>query len=178
MGIESDARKRRRRTVLKSVILGSIEAAGIISAGLLIPKVASTILSMTERRDERIGSALARLQRDGYILREKKGFRLTDEGRKYLGHKVRRPSKWDGKWRVIAIDIPEPKKAIRDKLRSILNEAGFVRLQDSLWVHAFDCEDLFTLLRTELRLSKTVTYILAENIANDTALRGHFSLTK
>src|SRR5512135_1673780 len=43
------------------------------------------------------------------------------------------PLRSDGKYLIVAFDVPERQSAYRKALRSILRECGFVRLQDSVW---------------------------------------------
>jgi len=92
--------------------------------------------------------------------------------------KIKRPKKWDGKWRVLIFDIAQLKKLYREALRGKLKELGFYQLQKSVWVCPFDCraeveilKDFFGLKDNELRL------ILAIDIENDTFLKKHFKLS-
>ena len=41
---------------------------------------------------------------------------------------------WDGQWRIVVFDIPEKMKKYREALRRELVEAGYLRLQDSVWI--------------------------------------------
>ena len=54
---------------------------------------------------------------------------------------------------------------------------GFVRLQDSVWVYPYDCEDLITLLKADFRVGKDVLYLIVDSIENDKYLRAEFNLT-
>lgn len=53
---------------------------------------------------------------------------------------------------------------------------GFVRLQDSVWVYPYDCEDLITLLKADLKVGKDVLYVVADRIEYDQPLRTLFDL--
>jgi hypothetical protein len=55
-------------------------------------------------------------------------------------------------------------------------EAGFVRLQDSVWVYPYDCEDIITLLKAEYRIGDDMRYMIVDSIERDSALRRHFKL--
>jgi len=65
-------------------------------------------------------------------------FRLTESGRLHaLGGRDpearwRRP--WDGIWRLILYDVPEARRATRNKLRHYLRNHRFGYLQNSVWV--------------------------------------------
>ncbi len=55
-------------------------------------------------------------------------------------------------------------------------ETGFVRLQDSVWVFPYDCEDFISLVKAELKIGSAILYMVVEHIENDTHLRAHFGL--
>ena len=135
----------------------------------------------------RIRQALQRMEVKGVLESTRKGGKWSaaltakgerlaerlDEAEKILLHK---PQRWDGKWRMIIFDVWEYRRGVRDQLRRMLVRAGFYKLQDSVWVHPYDCEDLLVFLRADLQLGKSVLYIIAEGIENDGRLRAHFEL--
>ena len=45
------------------------------------------------------------------------------------------------KWRVIIFDIPEKEK-MRLQISYLFKQSGLYRLQDSVWVYPYDCEDI------------------------------------
>ncbi len=57
-----------------------------------------------------------------------------------------------------------------------MREIGFVRLQDSVWVYPYDCEDFIALLKAELKIGKDVLYAIADTIEHDKGIRRHFNL--
>lgn len=135
----------------------------------------------------RISQAYQRMEARGILERTKKEGRwsvsLTTKGER-LAEKLdaaermflKKPKRWDGKWRIIIFDIWEYRRTMRDQLRRMLVRAGFYKLQDSVWVYPHDCEDLLVFLRADLQLGKSVLYIIADGIENDTRLREHFGL--
>lgn len=88
----------------------------------------------------------------------------------------KQPGHWDGKWRVVIFDVWEYRRGMRDKLRKMLIKAGFLKLQNSVWVYPYDCEDLFVFVRSDLHLGKSMLYMIVESIENDAHLRDHFGL--
>lgn len=135
----------------------------------------------------RMRQALQRLEKKGLLKRERiaQGWTatLTDKGRSYAEKlhsaeriKIRVPRVWDEKWRIVIFDIWERRRGVRDKLRIILKKAGFRKVQDSVWVCPYDCEELVTFLRADLRLGQGILYIIAEGIENDSKLRQLFKL--
>jgi len=91
-------------------------------------------------------------------------------------YKFKRPHKWDKKWRVVIFDIPEKKRKARDQIRSVFISAGFYRLQDSVWVYPYDCEDIVGLLKTDIGVGKDLLYMIVDEIENDKHLRENFGL--
>ena len=86
------------------------------------------------------------------------------------------PPRWDGKWRLVVFDIREYKRAVRDKVRNELSAFGFRRLQQSVWVYPYDCEEMVVLLKADHRIGREVLYITAGKIENDLWLRSEFGL--
>jgi len=140
------------------------------------------------KRDPKYGiqSAIKRLRDRGLVSWEEneKGvfLRLTKQGEKVISvlerkeYKLSKPKKWDGKWRIIIFDIRETKRGIRTKFRRTLMQVGFLKLQHSVWVYPYDCEELITLLKADLKVGKDILYIIADSIENDTWVRSNFGL--
>jgi DNA-binding transcriptional regulator PaaX len=179
-----------RKGEVEKIILGTVALAGIISIAVLAPNALQMLKlfqpkkANTYRQGNYLKSAIARLHDRGLIRFEKRGeynfVRLTAKGRqalkKYqLGEEaISKPKKWDGKWRVLIFDIKEQSRQARDKLRRELARLGFVRLQNSVWVHPYECEDIVILLKAHFRLGRSVLYLTVEKIENDAWLRKNF----
>lgn len=50
------------------------------------------------------------------------------------------------------------------------------RLQDSVWIYPYDCEDLVALMKADLRIGADVLYMIVERLERDKYLRRHFGL--
>ena len=57
-----------------------------------------------------------------------------------------------------------------------MQEYGFVRLQDSVWIYPYDCEDLIALAKANFRIGVDVLYMIVERLDCDKHLREHFGL--
>ena len=73
-------------------------------------------------------------------------------------------------------DVPERRRGARDKLRIMLESIGFKKLQASVWIFPYECEDLLLLLKTEYSLGREVIYIVSNDVENDSVLRRQFGL--
>ncbi len=138
---------------------------------------------------KKVGDTFSNLRKQGSLEIERKAnqiyIRLTEEGRKRAGMfqinslKIKKPRKWDKKWRLVIFDISQLKKIQREVFRGKLKELGFYCLQKSVWVHPFDCRGEIELLRSFLGLSEDeLRLIVAEELGNDNKLKGHFKLAK
>ncbi|HEY4482947.1 MAG: hypothetical protein A3I39_01725 [Candidatus Yanofskybacteria bacterium RIFCSPLOWO2_02_FULL_47_9b] len=107
---------------------------------------------------------------------------LTKDGMKRLNryrfddYKIDKPFLWDGKWRLIIFDIKEIRRGDRNLMRHMLGEMGFKRLQNSVWVHPYGCEEMLNLLKINLGLNRDVLYLVVEKLENDKWLRSEFEL--
>lgn len=184
--LEKISRKRFRSANLQKIVLHTIAAAGVLSVGLVAPNVLSAMDKMgllpKLRQREYIASSASILRKKG-LLRFKDGhYELTPAGEKVLrrwemrNFKLNKPKKWDGKWRVVIFDIPQKKKKYRDHITMIFREAGFERLQNSVYVFPYDCEDVIGLLKTDLNLGKNILYMIVEELEDDKHLRQVFEL--
>lgn len=77
---------------------------------------------------------------------------------------------------MVAFDIKEYKRSVRDQIRRELQACGLVKLQQSIWVFPYDCSDLITLLKADYKIGKELLYVRADQIEQDAWLRKHFKL--
>jgi len=49
--------------------------------------------------------------------------------------------KWDGNWHILAFDIAEQNKYLRDLLSNKVTEIGMLKLQNSMYVYPYDFSD-------------------------------------
>ena len=192
MGEQEEKVKRQQRIgKIEKVVLGTIIVVGLMSVAAVAPNTLQALgkLGLVKRKNntrQSTGRSIKRLLEKKLIVientRRGKIVCLTKEGERALrrvdasGYKLKKPKRWDKRWRVIVFDVLERKKATRNKLRYTLMQIGFVRLQNSVWVYPYDCEDLIKLLKADFRMGKEVLYIIAESIENDGWLRKEFSL--
>src|SRR3989338_1851706 len=192
MGVlETEAKKVRRRSQMQKAILTTLLVGGMIVIGagprLDLLKILGNRKRPQSRLKYQINETLSRLTRKGLVtFVEKNGrkfARLTPAGTQRLKLEqqkatllLQKNKRWDKRWRVIIFDVPERRRNMRGRLRAIMQDCGFVRLQDSVWVYPHDCEELTVLLKAELKAGSSVLYMVVEKIENDAWLKKHFSL--
>lgn len=185
--LEQKNAKKVKRANLQKIILESIATAGILSIAMFAPNVIGAMgklgLIPHRRQKEYVSSSASKMVKKGLLKYNGKYYELTSLGQKILRRwelgdfKIRVPKKWDKKWRVIIFDIPEKKKSVREYIRTLFSRAGLRRLQDSVWVYPYDCEDIVALLKTDLGVGKDVLYLIVDEIERDKYLREEFNLT-
>ena len=183
--------KRETKIIMGKIILGTIAVAGVLAMATITPNALHLINMFSDKkRKYRVGSyvkkTISKLKERGFIGFEKnkdKTFvRLTEKGeRELLKYRLReavieKPKKWDKKWRVIIFDIKEKRKIIREELRKELVNLGFRRLQNSVWIHPYDCEEIMIMLKSYFNIGKDVLYLVVERLENDKWLKRDFSL--
>src|SRR3989344_8474311 len=182
--IEEAVRKEVRRTRINSAIIATLAISGGLAVAVVAPNVLGALgrLGLTPQRKQNIRKSLAKLIERGCVVTKDGKAHLTPKGEKLaalLGKgklAPKKPKRWDGKWRVLIFDIPERRKGTREQTRRTLLSLGFKRLQDSVWVYPYDCEDLITLFKVDFKIGKDLLYMVVDNIEYDLPLRNHFGL--
>lgn len=125
----------------------------------------------------RFQQEMARLERAGFIKKyfdgKKHWVELRPKGKNQLKRFVTQdieiavPSKWDRKWRLVIYDIANDKKDIRQIIKNKLDNIGFVKLQESVYVFPFDCNKEIELIKTMYFVQEYVQYITADQIETE-----------
>ncbi|MDD3531563.1 MAG: CRISPR-associated endonuclease Cas2 [Candidatus Pacebacteria bacterium] len=188
--MEKESKRRRRVGAFQFALIGAVAVGVVLVIGAAAPNAAQLLkyfpgYKKGARFNYQYKSALSKLAAKGFIVFvEEKGLkfaRLTEEGKRALSLERARlgamkKKRWDRRWRVVIFDIPERRKKSRVRLRTFMQECGFVRLQDSVWVYPYDCEDLMALAKTEFHIGADALYMIVEQIERDKHLREHFGL--
>lgn len=116
--------------------------------------------------------ALQYLKRNNYIyikdLQGKKALMLTKKGiSKALKASFKSKNKQkrlDGKWIMIAFDVPQKYHKARNLLRSVLKNLGYKIFQQSVWVTPYDVSEKTETLLQYYTLDKYVKIFLIEEL--------------
>lgn len=187
--LEIASGKRRRKQNVQNAVIASIAVAGLLAWTAVAPNTLQLLRFLPKDKfnfNYRVRTAAGRIVAKGlakWVDKDGKKFlRLTSAGHKALALEQAKVAlknqkkKWDGRWRMVVFDIPERRRTVRFRLRRIMSEIGFVRLQDSVWVYPYDCEDFVALLKAELKVGKNVLYTIVDTIEHDKSIRLHFKL--
>jgi DNA-binding transcriptional regulator PaaX len=187
--LEKRNHSRVRRTRIQEAILSIIISGGRVGGDKLIKQVVDGLIgtdlsSGPTRQREVVKSAASRLRMKGLIDFKDGRYLPTARGEELFEtwqmneYRIKKPKKWDNKWRVVVFDIPEKKRATRDQVREILVMAGFRRLQNSVWIYPYDCEDVIGLLKAKMGIGRNLLYMIVDQVENDRSLRMDFDLIK
>ncbi len=178
---------------MRNLILRTLAVGGVLSVALVAPKT----LTLLKRLDRgaarrtnlyrRIRQAITDLEYAGLVKtsgeRGARRVELTKKGRAAIDtmyakeYRILEPAFWDGKWRVVMFDIREKRRTTRTRLRLLLQGAGFLRLQDSVWVYPYPCDEFIGLVRAHLKSGTgEMLCFVAEALESDRRLREHFKL--
>jgi len=100
----------------------------------------------------------------------------TDKGRERIAQlwlkklEIKKPKKWDKKWRIVIFDIPEKMKNKRETFRDVLKRLGFWKVQKSVFVFPYECYQEIAFLKELYHIKPYVQYIIADRIETEIPL--------
>ena len=183
---------RKPRSEITKDVFTWLFIGGAVAFAATSPYFISNLLHSYKKFNKypkrKISSTFDSLRRQGFILISRRNgqiyISLTSDGKKKAGIfqinnlVIKRPKKWDKKWRLLIFDIPEKRKVAREALRGKLKELGFRKFQQSVWIYPYDCAAEMELLRDFFGLSdKDLQLVVAESINNNGHWRKSFSLS-
>jgi DNA-binding transcriptional regulator PaaX len=184
--------KRETKILVGKIILGTIASAGILTVAAIAPNALKAIdlfYPKEKRKYNRkyyIKQSITKLRERGLLeFKQQNGkifASLTKRGQKELlkyqlrEKVIKKPKRWDKKWRVVIFDIKEQARNLRKGLRDELINLGFVKLQNSVWVYPYECEEVVGMIKTYFGIGRDVLYMTVEEIENDRWLREEFEL--
>jgi len=121
------------------------------------------------------------------LIEKKKGYEdsvlvsLTEKGMlRVINFRFRRlndkKEKWDGKWRMVAFDIPNECSKGRKALNYRLKMGGFYELQESIFLHPYDCKKEIDAFVKLFKLEKYVRFGLLDFIDNQDKVKFKFGI--
>ena len=172
--------------LLMFIALGGIAVGGAMLPGILkLLKSFNLAENKTGFNKKQISNALGNLKRQKFIELEKYNedkitVKLTNKGKKRIMEfsfdllKIKKPRKWDGKWRIVIFDIPNRYKNAREALRHKIKELGLRQLQKSVWIHPFECEDEILFVAEAFEVQRYIEIITAEKLLHGDMLKNYF----
>jgi len=152
------------------------------------PAVVEYLLEATGPLNWRTRHIIDRFQKQKYVTvqEDKDGtitVKITKNGLvKALSYelntlRIKKPERWDGKWRAVVFDVPEKYHRLRDVFRMRIKQIGLYPLQESVYISPYPCFDQIEFLRELYGIAFTVRYLLVEKVEEDGFLRKYFGLS-
>jgi hypothetical protein len=176
------------------LLLVSLALGGIVATGAVLPVIFKMIDGLRDNQGnspkyskKRVANALATLKRKKLIriVKNKNGkflVKLTNKGKKRIvkisldSVSIKKPAKWDGKWRIVFFDIPVEFNSAREALRHKMKELGFKQFQKSVWIIPYECEDEILFIAEFFCVEKYVEIIVAEKILHEKVIKKAFKI--
>lgn len=185
-----DQKYAKANEILKLVAAGMFLATSLVVPNL--PKMLKPLFNTNEKEAWKrfnlpyLKRTLQRLEKQKFIEITKTNgeetVKITELGKsKVLKSSIEclslsKPSSWDKKWRVVLYDIPKKYHWKRQKFREYLKLWRFYPLQESVYLHAYPCEQQVEFLKDYLGISEYVRIIQATKIENDESFRNFFDI--
>lgn len=182
---------RKPKSEIAKDIITWLAIGGAICIAATSPYFSINLMRGTKRwqkyKRREVYDTFRNLQRQGCINIKENNHQiyisLTKQGKKKAGRlqidflKIKRPQRWDGKWRIVIFDIAQLKNTYREAFRGKLKELGFVPLQKSVWICPFECREEIGVLKEFFGFSeKEMRLIIAQHIGSDDWLREIFKV--
>lgn len=185
-------RKWVKRKSLAISVLRNIGTVGLALIAISSPYFGLGLIRGFKKRYDkkewrRFYLSLNYLNRRGYvqILNSDDGrikVKITQRGKQAIEHanidsmELPRNQNWDGKWRIIAFDVPNTKSKNRVAFTEKLKELGLIMVQKSIWAYPFECYKEMMILRKFYEIEPFVSYFKAVEIEDELAWRREFNL--
>jgi len=179
--------EKRVRGEKEEAILSVVKIAGVLALTAIAPNTLKYLFKKKKKPNKfdkyYLSKVTRRLINNGQMTIDEMGLvRLTEKGHKKFEEletrDIVRPKHWDHKYRVVIFDIEEKRKKDRDLIRGKLISLGFIKLQNSVWVSPYECEEIISLMKTSQHLADSIIYMTVESIENDLWLQERFGLVE
>ncbi|MBP9748196.1 MAG: hypothetical protein KBD17_01040 [Candidatus Pacebacteria bacterium] len=187
--LNSDTPKAKIATIALCVLaLASIPVL-VVGAGAMgnAVQVFRKFPSSKKYSNKQISSTLGGLKRNKLIeyVCDKNGktiVKITTKGWTRLKAfsieliEIKKPTKWDGKWRMVMFDIPMRFTKGREALRYHLKDLDFFQFQKSAWIYPHPCEDEIIFIADFFGVGKFVEILTVDSISRDEKVKRYFHL--
>jgi len=186
--LENVVAKVEKRHRVEVAVLGMLAATTLVSVAVIAPNALQFLRNVCPEvvypnQKQTIKRSISRMIQKGFLVKKDNKYSLSDKGLQHLHllllrfeREKKKNKKWDGKWRVVIFDVSEKRKGVRDMLRTHLSRVGFVKLQNSVWVYPYRCDEIIALLKFHLTLGRDAVYMVADALEGDEVLRAHFGI--
>src|SRR3989338_3823063 len=176
--------------VIAKSLLVLTAIAGVATIAVVAPNIFAVFGGNSGRRrffnKEEFRNAASYLKKKNFVKMNKSNgqysMTITEKGADVVFNKtlrelkIKRPSQWDGFWRIIIFDIPDRHKWAREGFRKALRQIGMYCMQESVFVSPYPCEDALQFLVSVFGLSPYVRFIKTKHLDGDSDLKEIFGI--
>ena len=181
--------KINKATIAKS-ILGVVGTVGILTMAAIAPNSLQILklfgVGKKQYKPRSIYKTLKRMETQQLVDIKEKDDKviiiITEKGKKRLlkynidDMQIKKPKRWDKKWRLVSFDVPEKQKKAREALRNKLKDLEFFPLQKSLFISPFPCKNEIDFISEIFQIQKHIIFIETPNINNEYKIKEYFNL--
>ncbi len=133
----------------------------------------------------RLRQIVKRMQNSNFVeIKEENGIqvvKITKRGKdKLLQFDIKKmqldESSWDGKWRLIVYDVRTSRRKNSEMFRQAITNLKLHKLQKSVYLTPFKCEDEIEYLRQVFEIGNEVLILTVRNLENEEAYRKYFGI--
>lgn len=173
-------------------VLKLLAAGVVLTTVVLFPGIAAlgpVIKEIQERRERkewdkfnlwRLRQVTKRLEKQKVVEITHGIVKITDRGRrkllKFNLDNIEIKRKTDGKWRLIIYDVANLKRSQSEFFRETLKKLNFLRLQKSVYVTPFICDDEIEYLRQLFDIGSEVLILKVAGIENEQVYKRYFGI--
>lgn len=180
-----------KRNQLSYKILKIIGFGVLVTAGsILAPTLPYALLRAFVKKklgskytDKQINSSVKYLKRKKLIAFKSRQNKIiiSKPGKRHLAKlnidKITIPQQsWDGRWRLLTFDIPEPKRKARRVFREKLKNLDFFHFQRSVFVFPYRCKDEINNIAETLNIQDHIHILVCDRFTGDRQLVKKFKL--
>ena len=89
---------------------------------------------------------------------------------------LKKPARWDRKWRIIIFDIPEDMKRAREAIRKKLKDLNFYPLQKSVFITPYSCEDEIDFIASIFNIRKYILILYVSHFEGEEKFKHYFKI--
>ena len=178
-------------SVLKLVGMGAFLAAAIVTPN--ITRVFKPLSYDPKEKDvwkrfniPYLKRKLKRLERQKLVVIKNVGgetqIEITNSGQKRILKfaleklAVKKPKVWSGHWYLVSYDVPNSLSHLRAVIREYFRAWGFYPIQESVYLHAYPCEQVIAFFREYLGIADCVRIFQVSKIEDDAEFRKYFDI--
>ncbi len=178
-----------KRGELAKVILLLAVGTAVVASVCVAPGLGVIFKHLNAKNTKeryRVKRALTLMESQGVLIRQiengKEVLVVTEKGQKQAWSvlqeniKIKRPSKWDKRWRIVMFDIPEEKKLVRREVSYKIKNIGMEAIQDSVFASPFPCRSEVDKIAVHYNVRKFFIYLEADTIVLEQDLMKKFGL--